>query len=890
MRWGAFRVAISAPHWLVFGESLEGMALRLVGSRAPCKVRWNLRIIDAFPRVEEGWSMMEELMKRGRNGATTAHGSRNALAFACVFLVLNWTAFAAVEDDSDPRTSFFIDVVLPIFETHCYECHHHGSGTMKGGLALDLRAGLLLGGGSGPAIVPGNPDASRLIQAVEYRDLEMPPKERLSDAQIQALRRWIEDGAVDPREGVTETEASAKTKEREQRHWAFQPLRAVEPPSVQSDSWARTPIDRFILASLENRGLSPVRDTDRHTWLRRVTLDLTGLPPSLEEIQAFIGDTSNPSREQVVDRLLDSRAFGERWARRWLDLVGYADQVGTSNNVFARHAWRYRDYVIGAFNRDKPFDQFIREQIAGDLIDAGSDKARAEALVATGFLSLGDLEIVEADKQKLLVDIADQQIAKTGRAFLGLTIECARCHDHKFDPISQEDYYAMAGIFKSTSTIYKTDRGVWSAVNEVHLPATEEERGLRLERIATHDDQIEQLRGRLRESQARRSELDSRLDEGQMEAALRTRLTQERDELLGEIGTLSRRIQHAEFFRPTYRAFAVRDVEAPSDMRITIRGNPRALGASVPRGFLEVLSPTPRIIPEGESGRRELAEWIVESPLMARVAVNRIWSGLIGEGLVRSVDYFGLPGERPSHPEALEYLAGGFVEGGYSVKSLVREIVLSRTYGLSSDHDPRANAVDPENRLLWRAHRRRLDAEAIRDSMLFVSGQLFASSGGPAMPLEYFENVGGLDPADVNPPSFRLAKWRPNQSFVRTFYLPVLRGAPQPGSAALRNVFDFARPSEFTGRRGVTAVPTQALFLLNSQDVKTHARRLAQRVSSTSSQLETQLETLWSLTLNRPITKVELADAIHFVDSGGSDGLVELAHALIASNEFLMRL
>ncbi len=675
-------------------------------------------------------------------------------------------------------------------------------------------------------------------------------------------------------------------------HWAFQPLHASGIPSVSDHAWTLQEVDAYVLAAMEEAGVSPNADADPYTWLRRVHFDLTGLPPSVDLIKSFVNQDTPEAREAVVDRLLASRAFGERWARHWLDLVGYADQIGTSNNVFAQHAWRYRDYVIDAFNEDKPFDQFVREQIAGDLLESESVEERAAALTATGFLVLGDVEIVEADKAKLRVDIVDQQLNKVGKTFLAMTLECARCHDHKFDPISLRDYYSMAGFFYNTSSIYKTNRGVWSDVNLVDLPETEEQKAQRELETKVHERQLNDWRHERQESQARRGELDELLKGENLAEADQKKWTQERDERARRIGRLNQLIEHAEFFYPDVpKVHGVRDVDAPADMQITIRGNPRALGDTVQRGFPEVCqsgeSPN---IPASQSGRRELADWVVSNPLTARVIVNRVWQKLFGEGLVRSVDYFGLPGDQPSHPELLDFLALQLMENGWSLKQLIRELVLTRTYQLSSQGSRERAAIDPDNRLFWRMHRTRLDAEGLRDAMIFISGKLKPSDGGPALPLEFIENVGGLNPADVNPPSFRFSKWRAEQQHERTIYLPVIRHTGQPGPAALRNVFDFPQPSQFTGKRTVTTVPTQALFLMNSPVVQQHAKALAERVLKESGHQKERLSLLYLALLNRPITSEESEEADRFLGAGESSDWEELCRALLAGNEFLMRL
>lgn len=786
------------------------------------------------------------------------------------------------------QLEFFENRIRPVLVQHCYQCHSAESEKLKGALRLDLREMTLRGGDSGPALVAGNPDESLLIQAVRYESLEMPPKGRLPDQAIDDLVKWVKMGAPDPRTGQAPTLKPA-TPENGADHWAFQPIKSSDPPPVRDSSWPLSDIDFFVLNRLEREGFAPAKDADRYTWLRRVSFDLTGLPPTVDEIRDFLADQTPNAHRRVVDRLLASRAFGQRWARHWQDLVGYADQIGTSNNIFAEHAWRYRDYLVDVFNDDKPFDRFIREQIAGDLLEYDTVEERANGITATGFLVLGDLEIVEADKAKMNVDIVDQQLVKTSKAFLGMTVGCARCHDHKFDPILQRDYYAIAGFFHSTASVYKTDRGVWSDLLAVELPETESQKVERADRSQRHAERIAELKDERAKAEQRKGEFDALLknDSGNAE------LTKQRDQLAGRIGELNREIEHAEYFAPKVpRVYGVREVAQPSNMRITIRGNPRALGDEVPRGFLQVVSTELPRIPLAESGRKHLADWIANSdnPLTARVAVNRIWQKLFGAGLVGSIDYFGVRGETPSHPELLDRLATRFMRDGWSQKRLIQSLVLSRTYGMSSDHNPEAHARDPDNRLLWRMSRRRLDAESLRDGLLAVSGQLKPSLGGPALPLEFHENVQNIDPTNVNPPSFSLKKWRPDHPIQRTIYLPVIRSAAQPGPAELRNVFDFTQPAEFSGQRAVTAVPTQALFLLNSPVVKNHARDLAERVENEAKDNSVRLDFLWLCTLNRPITDREQQDAVAFLDGAGEEGWVELCHALVASNEFLMRL
>jgi hypothetical protein len=762
--------------------------------------------------------------------------------------------------------SFFDAQVLPILRNRCYECHSHES-KIKGGLALDSKSGWQSGGDHGAAVLPGNVSKSLLIEAVRYTnpDMEMPPKGKLAANESEVLEKWVAMGAPDPRSG-TVTKASGIDFEAGKQFWAFQPVRDSQPPAIKNGTWPVNDVDRFILAKQESAGLSPAPDAEAHTWLRRVHLDLTGLPPTPGDIVAFtsdLSDKSDPSdaHARVVDRLLNTPDFGERWARHWLDLTGYADQIGTSNNVFAEHAWRYRDYVVRAFNSDKPFDEFVREQIAGDLI-----APTADSITATGFLVLGDVEIVAVDKLKMEHDLVDQQVSKIGTAFLGLTLGCVRCHDHKFDPIAQTDYYALAGMFRSTSSTYKTDNGVWSSVNKADLPETPAQRAAREKQLTHHEARLKALEAELKAKTAEKADTKA----------------------------LKAQIEHAKFFAPTGpKAFAVHDVEKPADMRITIRGNPYAPGELVKRGTLRVASwaefPP---IPPNQSGRAQLAEWLTDprNPLTARVTVNRIWQKLFGEGLVRTVDYFGTRGEKPTHPELLDFLATQFMQHGWSQKRLIRELVLSRTYRQASDRSDSSDTSD-ENRLLTRMNRPRLDAEAIRDAMLAISGRLMPSSGGAALPREFPENVQSLNPGAVNPPAFSFKKTRPIQEFERTIYQPVIRTAAQPGSARLRDVFDFTQPAQIAGKRAETAVPTQLLFLINSDLVRARATDIAKLISQAEPNPGARLEALWLRVLSRPITSTERDEANAFLESLPADkAWIELTHALLASNEFLLRL
>jgi hypothetical protein len=848
-------------------------------------------------------------------------------------LLIATFAFATALHAADDDNAYFEAKVLPLLQKRCYECHSHAK-KIKGGLALDSRSGWVSGGDHGPAIKPGDVEKSLLIKAVRRvdDDLAMPPKDRLPAAELAILEEWVKTGAPDPRGGGSPAKAvSTIDLKKGKKFWAFQPVADPKPPSVNDKAWPLDPVDRFILAKLDRAKLRPVSEADRYTWLRRVSLDLTGLPPTPAEIKAFIDDRSPQAFEKVADRLLNSKAFGERWARHWLDLTGYADMMGTSNSVFAEHAWRYRDYLIDAFNADKPFDEFIREQIAGDLMPAKSTEDRAENIIATGFLMVGDIEIVNPDKAKMETDHIDTQVGKIGQAFMGMTLSCVRCHDHKFDPIGLEDYYGIAGTLRSSPSSHKMpDMGVWSSLNSTVLPETPAQLDARKKLEAENQQRIADWKAEQKKLTEEKATITKQLaavgkatastprttatDNAEREVAPAPKakpandkdaLTKRRDELDAQLKKLGDTIKHAEFFQDkTPRAFAMSDGPKPADMPIYIRGNPYAPSTVVPRGAVRVASwdkfPA---IPAGQSGRLQLADWLADkrNPLTARVAVNRIWQKLFGTGLVPSVDYFGARGDVPTHPELLDHLATRFMREGWSQKKFIRSLVLSRTYRMSSANDAVAVKTDPDNRLFWRMNRQRLDAEAIRDALLAVSGELTHASGGPALVMENAENTGALALKGVNPPTYTHKMPRPSQEFERTIYLPVFRNN-FAGPDRLRSVFDFINPAMTGGERPQTIVPTQSLFLLNNDLLRKRATTLADKLIAEEKSDATRLETLWLRVLNRPITTAERDEATAFL--GGVEPLIttvkgrpaldsikwrELCHSLLAANEFVFR-
>lgn len=726
---------------------------------------------------------------------------------------------------------FFEKNVRPILVDNCYACHSAET-KANGGLRVDDRNGLLEGGDSGPAVVPGSPSESLLLLAVRYDEgLEMPPKKQLSQEHIAVLETWIQRGAAWPASDVPKQQRGndAEYERLRKEHWAWQPLAKPAVPQVQNSQWPASDIDRFVLSKLEEAGLRPGNDAEKRALLRRVTFDLTGLPPTVSEVAEFLSDDSPNALEKVVDRLLASTAYGERWGRHWLDVARYGESTGSARNLPYPHAWRYRDYVISSFNNDKPYDRFVQEQIAGDLLPYADEEQRRELLVATGFLAIGVKDVNQRFKVRYEMDNIDEQIDTVSRAILGLTVSCARCHDHKYDPIPTKDYYALAGIFKSTDLC----DALRNRMGGSGLAYYDTSKLLLLKDIPAdpkREKEIEKVRASLQKAQAELVELrdDPALKAGkQREQKLRAARR--------KVNQVERRL--AELTDPAVRtdvAMGVREAKVIGDTQIRIRGEAEKLGPTVPRGFLSVIpiEGLESINPE-QSGRLELAKWLTseKNPLASRVIVNRVWSHLFGSGLVASVDNFGVNGDTPSHPELLDYLAQRLIDHKWSLKSLIRDIVLSRTYQLSADSIESNYAVDPTNRLLWRHSPRRLDAEEIRDTLLASSGNLIVSppQGSPAKNFKVIELRGN------QPEALGLFKFA-FESKHRSVYLPLFRTL----TPTALEVFDFADQALVTGQRDTTTVSPQALFLLNDPFVVNQsyflARRLVEQAELTDAQ------------------------------------------------------
>jgi mono/diheme cytochrome c family protein len=746
------------------------------------------------------------------------------------------------DEPSAEQMRFFESSIRPVLVEHCQKCH--GAEKQWGNLRLDSSKALLQGGDTSAAIVPGQPEQSLLIRAIRQtdEDLKMPPKGKLSDKQIADFVQWVKIGAPYPAAAD-----APKVRHRDPKHWSFQSPTDPQVPTVNQTSWPQSPLDAFILAKLEGEKLSPAAAADKRTLIRRATFDLTGLPPTPDETANFLADISPDAFSRVIERLLDSPAYGERWGRHWLDIARYADSNGLDENVAQGNAWRYRDYVVASFNQDKPYDQFVMEQLAGDLLPTDDPVLRKERLVATGFLAIGPKVLAEVDEAKMQMDIVDEQIDTVGRALLGLTLGCARCHDHKFDPIDTADYYGLAGIFKSTKTMDSFKKvAIWHE-NAIH---TAEELKLK----AAFDEQLALKKAALQQRvTAADAQVTASLPAGEKPPEkLETKYP---EETKTELKRLRDELAAFEKTAPEMSAAMGVTDDAVTDVAIHIRGNPLKLGDIVPRHVPPVLSKTsPPQFTAQHSGRLELARSLVEKqhPLTSRVIVNRIWRWHFGTGLVRSMDNFGLLGQPATHPELLDWLAHRFMEQGWSIKKLHRLIMLSSTYQLSSNVDAMTAERDPENRWYGRANIRRLEAEEVRDALLAVSGKLDLTMGGSLLNVKnraYFFDHTSKDLTDYS-------------SVRRSLYLPIVRN----------NVYDVFQLLDYpdaaipTGDRTSTTVAPQALLMMNSDLVTQASVDLAKR-SLTKPEIQDadRLQRIYALSFGREATADEIAQSKVFV-------------------------
>ncbi len=794
-------------------------------------------------------------------------------ALTCTFLLLLGAAgFAArgADTKADKKADTKTDKITPqqaeFFETHvrpllvqkCYACHNDKM--QMGNLRLDSLEAILKGGNRGAALIPGNDAKSLLLSAVHYdTSLKMPPAGKLKADEIAILTNWVKMGAPWPGAKVSEADRLAALKgefvipESKRRFWSFVPVKKPALPKVTLAAWIKTPVDRFVLAKLDAKALKPAPPADKTTLLRRVTFDLTGLPPTPDETAAFLADKSPNAYTKVVDRLLASPRYGERWGRHWLDVARYSDTKGyTFNEDSVYHnAYTYRDYVIRAFNEDKPYDQFLKEQLAADLLPMGEDR---RSLAALGYLTLG---------RRFLNDpqlINDDRIDVTCRGMMGLTVACARCHNHKFDPISAKDYYALYGVFESSTEPNPPPSISPKAITEPFEAQNSKMRAAQKMRDDTLRNVVAQLRETMKKSPAG------------LPADVKTALQSFREEELPGGKTFETLLSH--FDAPTQTkiksadatiaelkktmppspefAMALQDLPKPVEPHVFIRGNAGNVGDAVPRRFLQILSRSdPKPFSQG-SGRLELAQNIAskDNPLTARVFVNRVWLRHFGKGIVRTPSDFGIRGDPPTHPELLDYIASRFVEDGWSVKKLHKLILLSNTYQQSCLTTAREALIDPENRLVSHMNRQRFDLEELRDSLLAVSGQLDTKSGGPSVELT----------------SAPYSNRRTVYGFIERQNLP-----------GLFRTFDFASPDTSSAQRFQTMVPQQALYMMNSPFVIEQARHLVSRPDIVAQKTDTErIQALYKLLFARSAAKDEIAAGLEFLAQSQSKPQVML--------------
>jgi len=741
--------------------------------------------------------------------------------------------WAAEQKFTPAQLEFFEKKIRPVLATHCYECHG-GAGKLRGGLRLDSREALLKGGDSGPAIVISKPEESRLIQFVRHQGKAMPKgKAKLAQTQIVALTQWVAQGAPWPT-GQPKVQAAydwAKVGE----HWAFQPVLKGTPPIVEG-AQQHNAIDQFVAARRQAAGLPEPSPASAPVFVRRVFIGLIGMTPSPEELLQWTtklgGAEAKALNSQgvaaLIDHLLARPQYGERWARHWLDVARYSDTGGwTQDNRAKPNAWQYRDWVVRAFNEDLPFNDFVRQQIVGDQLGY-------LAAAATGFFSLGptytsdggDPESVAQAKGETL----DDRVDTFSRAFLGLTVACARCHDHKFDPIPIQDYYSIAGVFQNTG------EGETKLVNKKVLAEWNEAR-----------QPIHQLNQKIAEAKKKKPQTD---------------------ELKKQIGAWQKEVQELEKKSPKLPSAHTIHDRGNGDMHVALRGNLLKRGELAPRRFLRIVTGAERAHFKDGSGRKQLAEAVVDpaNPLTARVFVNRVWQHHFGAGLVRTPDNFGTLGEKPTHPALLDWLAAAFVENGWSVKKLHRLILTSATYQVSSAFNRAAFDRDGDNRLLWRMTPRRMDVEAWRDSLLSATGELDSAIGGPAV-----DNI-----AD---------------SKRRTLYAKVSRNAPLSSDKFLR-LFDFPIPRATAAQRTANVIPQQFLFMLNSRFMLDRARTLATRLEKEPTEPADRVARAYSLLYGRAPTEHEQSVASAYLAGeppakGQLTRWQQYCQALLSANEFM---
>ncbi|HEU0178409.1 MAG TPA: PSD1 and planctomycete cytochrome C domain-containing protein [Blastocatellia bacterium] len=844
--------------------------------------------------------------------------------------------------DSD----FFKEKVAPILEQNCVMCH--GARVQRSGLDLRGETSILKGGARGPAVVPGDAENSLLYRLISHKQEPAMPMgmDKLGDAEVAVIAQWINGlapKAAMAAETIPTRQPGYSITEKDRQFWSF--IKPVRPalPKTKDRRWARNEIDSFVLSKLEQNGLKPNPAASPRELLRRVYFDLIGLPPSPEETAEFLKNPSEAAYAKVVDRLLASPHYGERWGRHWLDLARYADSGGYEFDYDRPHAWRYRDYVIKSFNEDKPYNRFIIEQLAADQFDDSVAEVKPEALIPTGFVRNGPT-VDNADNEETRMDELDDMVTTTSAVFLGLTVGCARCHDHKYDPIPQRDYYRMQAIFfpfQKTEAVMvsKEEEAALKARNkeiddlarpymqkiaEIEKPARER---LLNEKVEFHVQLAEMSSGfegktkeQYREETAKRFARDVKLQNEEIEALLSPEDLKARKEIQNEIDKINMTRP-----KPPTAAMGVTDKRDPGQAYLLKRGDWRNKGEEVQPGLPQVLAGDANLDPKNR--RRQLAEWIAsaDNPLTARVAVNRIWQYHFGKGLVRTPSDFGATGDRPSHPELLDWLAVEFMRptrnandsvtgrrgdganpqsairnpqlnalqsAGWRWKAMHRLILLSNTYRQSSQFNEQASAKDPENRLLWRMNPRRLEAEPLRDGILAVSGKLNREMFGPGI----FPRI---DPDVINTgsrPRWPLDAKDDQSTWRRSVYIFVKRSVLLP----LIEVFDCPATVVSGPTRAVSTVSPQALALMNNEFVLQQAFFFAERVAKEAgADKRAQVVRAFEIALNRPPNAKEIEWSLSFLKSQAEgfarrkdekpeeSALRDFCHAIINLNEFV---
>lgn len=779
----------------------------------------------------------------------------------------------------EPAKVDFIQQVQPILAKHCYACH--GPDEAEGGLSFTSEETAFAEADSGePAIVPGDVEASTLIARISSDDEfeRMPPEgDPLSKSEIELLRRWIEQGAG------------------WDKHWAFKPMQSVEPPAVEDADWSNHPIDAFLHDSLSGAGMKPNGPADRATLIRRAHYDLTGLPPSAEQVEAFVNDPDPDAFAKRVDQLLESPHYGERWGRHWLDLVRYAETNSYERDGVKPNAWKYRDYVIQSFNDDKPYDQFVREQLAGDELE----EVTRETLTATGYYRLGIWDDEPADPLLAVYDELDDIMTTTGQVMLGLTINCARCHDHKIDPVTQQDYYGLLAMFGDVTSW--GSRGDQRSNNQIDVSSDE-----LIARYQANDQAQRRLESAMREIEqagiAKMSAPDQRATEGPkkerqqvLDAKLKDHLDEAQWRQYEELKTEWKRVEReARALPPREMVMGLGRCKEPEQSFVLLRGSPHARGDAVEPRFPEIFGETQlepsRFVPTDRSAgrRRVLAEWITspDNMLTARVIVNRIWQFHFGRGLVRSSNNFGQLGTPPTHPELLDWLALRFIEEGWQFKAMHRLIMSSRAYQMSSAWREDGHAIDPNNDLFWRFDSRRLSAEEVRDSILAANGSLNRGVYGPSFYPQLSQEV----LAGQSRPGSGWGNSSQDEQNRRSVYIHVKRSLLTP----LLTAFDFPDPDLTCEERFVTLQPGQALALLNSDFVHQQANRLAASVDADQIADAEVVRRVIRATLSRAATEEEIESGCRLIQGLQQDHQLDRTRAtelyclsVLNWNEFL---